>query len=566
MSNQVWTASILSSVRRLPGRLANRSRTPYLLFGVFVAAILAVNSYWIVVNTTPPAWDQSWYLETSVVLYRTLSHQGPAAFAAAFADALGGIKPPLITILPIPFYYLLGPHEDAAALVCLGLIVTFNVFLFALIASRSSARHALFTVVITSKMPIYLALSHQFLVDYGVGTLTLIWTYLLLKSDLYANRKVDVLLGVALGLGLLIKFLFPLYAIAQGLVIFVARLRRDPLRSWPRIALDVAIVLGTAFLVAGTWYVPNWRAAVEHGLSAGVGEIAGNYSMGNVLAWSTISTYWRSLFINWGMSSYTFALLLVLLLAFVVKRLLRPARPALTLDGVVFGAWFLVPFTVLTLGTNKDGRWLLPILPVIGYLVAYLFFRVFTSARSTLLAAAVLTVPLLLAAYMSSPIAWVNTRLSFHKFILVPDKTWENQTMTSQPRAEGWPLEEILASIDADAGYTPGKWASIQVVADHPYLNRGNFAFSRTLHGWPLEVRGIAYLPPQMSIDEILALLAESEYLICKTGYQGPAFTTTRNEAIAQALEQGTLPFRLLAAYPLPDQSEARVYKRNPAP
>src|SRR5687767_8939228 len=80
-----------------------------LLTAIFAVASLA----WIRMDLLPPMWDEAQYLRESVLLSRALREQGPATFLAAFSQTMG-IKAPLITVLPIPAYALLGESMQSA--------------------------------------------------------------------------------------------------------------------------------------------------------------------------------------------------------------------------------------------------------------------------------------------------------------------------------------------------------------------------------------------------------------------------------------------------------------------
>src|SRR3989442_11346504 len=74
---------------------------------------LATTAVWLLLDTSPPTWDDAWYLTNSLVMFDSLVDTGLLGYAKRSLTILG-FKAPLIALLPTPAYVLLGRHARAA--------------------------------------------------------------------------------------------------------------------------------------------------------------------------------------------------------------------------------------------------------------------------------------------------------------------------------------------------------------------------------------------------------------------------------------------------------------------
>jgi hypothetical protein len=74
-------------------------RQARLVFAVLSLFFLGATFLWLRLDRSPPAWDDSYYLTNSLVMYDALTDGGLRGYARQFLTIMG-IKPPLIAILP----------------------------------------------------------------------------------------------------------------------------------------------------------------------------------------------------------------------------------------------------------------------------------------------------------------------------------------------------------------------------------------------------------------------------------------------------------------------------------
>src|SRR5437016_6825242 len=151
-----------------------------------ITLLAGVNLYYFQRSQTPTLWDDAGYLTGSLELYDALTVKGLSGFATAFAHLYGN-KAPLICALPIPIYLRFGRAYDPRFLVSIGFLILMSVYLFRLGACLWSPREGLLAVAIVQTMPLFYGLSRQFMVDYGLATMAVMWMYYLLCSGSLTN-------------------------------------------------------------------------------------------------------------------------------------------------------------------------------------------------------------------------------------------------------------------------------------------------------------------------------------------------------------------------------------------
>lgn len=163
----------------------------YLLFlFIFILLVTISQLVWIKLNTAPPMmWDDAIYLTHSLNNYYTLIDNGILRFLCIFTQIITNSHPPLISVLPLPFYFVFGTGTFSALLVYTFFIIIFCIYLFLLTKEIFNERVALLAVVITSLFPLTYGLWRQFMIEFGVVTLVVCYFFYLLKSNKFRELK-----------------------------------------------------------------------------------------------------------------------------------------------------------------------------------------------------------------------------------------------------------------------------------------------------------------------------------------------------------------------------------------
>jgi len=95
------------------------------------------------------------------------------------------------------------------------------------------------------------------------------------------------------------------------------------------------------------------------------------------------------------------------------------------------------------------------------------------------------------------------------------------------------------------------------------YYNQATFEYYKNLSRVPFRLATIVSMysdPTTININEVLS---PADYIVAKTGDQGPNATNYRNWEVSDELAKESSEFSLLNEYELPDGSRALVYKHK---
>jgi Dolichyl-phosphate-mannose-protein mannosyltransferase len=486
-----------------------------------------------------------------------LTNEGVRSFYNAFTET-GKTKAPLIAVVPIPFYLLLGKTYISALAANLLFIILGSYYFYKFGALISTKRDALLGVFILNLFPLIFGLSREFLVEYGLMALVVVWLYYFLKSDCFADRQYSFVLGIVTGLGMLMKVSFPLYIIAPMLFLCikkVIKLKKLP-GAYIKNAL-IALISGT--LLAGTWYFKNFSYIIHYAFAAGYGKIAEDYQMGSVFSLKTILDYWL-LIINYGISMYMFLLIICLSAIWIIAVLLKRSSAVLEKEYWYFLViCFAVPFMVFTFGVNKDHRFIAPVYPPIALLISIGLNHIPLIKYKKFFLAILLIFPFfnyLFISFFPKPVHFETKHFIFLN---------NHLGYAHPPVKEIWPNEKLIEFIRSDAitiGTSP-HYISTMLLFNHEYLNVNTQNYYSGKNG-----EGIYFATTDSHSKESTTDLADkiqnsSSYLVTKSYDLGPEFANVRNVPLVALLKTGKLNFEKIGALPLPDGTSLSVYRNK---
>jgi 4-amino-4-deoxy-L-arabinose transferase-like glycosyltransferase len=325
---------------------------------MFHVILLAV---WLRLDNYPPAWDSAHHLSMTLRwldFWQATSLDGLGAVAAASSYA------PLSYWLVLPFYTLFGRGADVAVLangaIWLGILLLATYRLGRHIASRSVG---LLAAALVSLYPLIVALQRDFLLDVALAAMVALSLWLLLRCGSYDRRRRAVALGLALGLGTLIKWPFPFFLGAPFLASLYLVGRRG---GWsrPRL-LNLGLCLAIAGVLAAARYLFNLLFLPRDLYNLGVVvQMVDSFSTAaGHPPWYTLSglLYYFTTLIN-HQASFVFT---VLFLAATPVFFRGRARGRL-----VLALSIAVPFVLVTLLPIKEQRITVPYLPSIAIITS----------------------------------------------------------------------------------------------------------------------------------------------------------------------------------------------------
>ncbi|MBI5631793.1 MAG: glycosyltransferase family 39 protein [Elusimicrobia bacterium] len=483
------------------------------------ALVLAGNAWHILHHKAPPAWDDAWYLENSFRFYYALK-QSMAAFAWEYVVSFK-IKAPLISVLPLPFYWLFGPGERAALWVNQLALSLCWVFCYKIGRKLYGEKAGLLSVIFAALMPMLYGLSRIYLVECVLATLVT-WTQWRILQIKEKERGFS--LGLILGLGLLAKSLFPIYALSS-----IWLMRRE-LRPQAKTAALAAV------LVAGTWYAFNWPYALGFAWSAGFGAIGKDYGPGGSGPWARFVSP-QLQFLGQGLSFSCVAVFFSLIL--LNWRKMGELSPSKFLAG-----WFLLPWLAWTMGVNKELRYLAPALPALAIGLGACAASWASGRLRRSLLGLIILIPL--GVFSSQTFGWPEARALAY-----------NGPPSNNP---GWDRAALVAAAARHAG--PG--SVIAVALEHPFLNANNLSSLAAAEGRGYRFINLGYA--QSSAEGALIRLKDksADFLIlvrdAPKGDLSPLLNRA-NAGLMSAVRHGTLPTLKLESVPLFPGVHAELYR-----
>lgn len=481
--------------------------------GVF-AALVALVAVWLALDRRPPEWDHANHLERAVLCARDL--------ATGDVDAIlerSSFYPPLV-LCAAAAVYRLWPTDVAAgqsvilAFLALGMAATY--LLGRRVADRGTGLAAALLFA-TAPFVVFSTLRFQLDLPLAAMVATALWA--LAATERFTRAHPALLAGLVLGLGMLTKPTFPVYVLPP-MVLMLPRVRaRGP---W----INVAVTGLVALAVSLPWYGLRLMGMLSQ-IGSRSFKQAAESGHPEPMSWAAVAYYPR-------LSVTQFGVIAVLALAAGLVVAIRRRQ------GMIVAA-LLVPFLVFTSIQNKNLRYTLPLLPVAAIVAAMALSALGRRAKPVAVGVAVL-----------AGIAQVSATM--FAVPALPDLPWlgESWVLTSKPVREDWKHREILGLIARHAGTTP---ATVSVVPNVNFFAVSNFRYYALRDGLRLAfVRAWDDAPIGI------------EYMIVKSGDQGPSWTAEKSERVNDRLtgdEALARVFPVIGEFDLPDGSRAAVRTRH---
>jgi 4-amino-4-deoxy-L-arabinose transferase-like glycosyltransferase len=507
-----------------------RPRTALALLLAFCVFFPGATAIWLVLHRAPPNWDDSWYLTTSLQMFDHWVERGILGYAKGFLSVLG-VKAPLITALPLPFYLIFGRRWHAAYLVNLTAMPVFFAALYWICRRLGSSRVGLIAVYTAATMPLLYGLSRWYLVEYPLTVCVTITIALLFAET--EGAGVLFCCGVTIGLGSLLKITYPLFVVAP-LVHFLVR-SRDRKRAVVLLALP-------AVAIAAPWYVLNYRQALTMAWDSAYGLGAVVQGTGPILAFSSIAEYLRRIARN-GTSEYYLAMAVAL----AVLSLIRGGKEAKPREAWVLVVLWLAPFPVFLFGGNKEVRFIAPLLPAVAIGFALLMERMLKSYVGSQrwqngLTCLVLAYPLLSMGCVSFAIPEHAAPRSY-AHLYSPDE---------------WLQEKILALIALRTPLRPGEQIRLLLGSDRGSFNANNFELTAVAERLPFAINTVAY---ENDLAAVLNDVDSSPFVVYKDGGEpeSPFFGRFHEQMVEHILHDARfteIPFEGR----LPDGGRVRLF------
>jgi 4-amino-4-deoxy-L-arabinose transferase-like glycosyltransferase len=335
---------------------------------------LALGALWLwqLRRGQPVDIDEAGYLGIAITDGRSLADGGLAGFWDAVMAP--SIQAPLMTGLTGVLFAVAGPGVLTGLQVPLAMGGVMLLAAYCLGHEVGGPRAGWVTLAVTSGTPVVIGFSRSYNFAIAAGASTAVMLWVLARSRSLERPGWAALTGVAVGMVALSRTMTVAFLPAVGIAA-VVMLAVGPHRG--RRAFGVAIMVGTALLVAGPWYWRNGDLVLDYLTSYGYGRSSRLY--GDDQSPFALDS-WRAT-LDYVLSWAGLPMVLVWLVAAVVvlvewiragrregvrAALLRAARSPL-MPSVV---WLLWSLAALTSSGNKGSGFLTPLVPAFAVVTA----------------------------------------------------------------------------------------------------------------------------------------------------------------------------------------------------
>lgn len=329
---------------------------------------ITIHILWLSLDRSLPAWDQAAHLTNALNFQRVINHTqilSPNWWHELWAQS-PSYRAPFIYILTVPFLNIFGKSSNSGILVNLLFIpvITFSTYYLGKRAFNDQI--GLWAAGLCLMFPALLAFQLDYLLDYGIVGVTTV-TFLILTLWQDANTKLaswqwSLLFGISFGCLMLTKPTGFLFLLVPGVFLLGSFIKH---RHWLGL-LQSGLALIIAWSICGGWYRQNWLTIITSAISAnGMGKGEGDPSGTTLDGW----LYYLKLLPELISSPILItAIGCAILWLFTRSKYNDPiqSKQILWLLLYCFGA-----YSFCSLATNKDGRFISPLLPILSIFIAY---------------------------------------------------------------------------------------------------------------------------------------------------------------------------------------------------
>lgn len=352
---------------------------------VIITAFLISSAVWILLDQRVWWWDQAVYGYWTLRLWHARL-SGVGAWADAMMHTLGSQQPLIAWIgqFFVPLRHLTGQFESAILL--LNVLAAAGTLTLIYCTGRrlgADVVSSLVGVVVCGGSGLFIGLTHQYLVEMTQCFAAAFMMFAAWRAEKRSVARTFALLLVVVALSFLSKSSSVTFVLPMMTYIVVAlSITRQNAR--PVFQYADALLLVVAVLTAGaaaTWYAINWQHMVQHFINATMTDHTLHW--GSPVNLPVKLEFWSGWFLKslspFPLISISIVALIAGSLAISIIRLLKRAPGewaqasvengtlfALALAGTIIATLF-----AFSLQVNEDTRFVLPLIPAAGILVAW---------------------------------------------------------------------------------------------------------------------------------------------------------------------------------------------------
>ncbi len=445
------------------------------LYGLIFFHLVA-NIIWLVIDKTPPAWDQAAHIRSVVMAREWLS----GGLSVSFVELLKSFYayPPLIYFLASIWTFFSGLGIDQVSFSNSLFFVLTILGVYKLAGDVWNRKVAIGAAIIFSFMPVVYDISRNFLLDLPL-TVWVVWgIWFWIKSDGLKKEKYSWGWWGMLILSSLTKLNGFIYFAPMGIISLVRILKNSDSKRLKKLVLGGIVWI----LLVSWWWLANWDNIYNYltGL-AGQGEPLTDPM--NLLSWQTWIHYIR-LFVQHQAQPIPAIIFFVCLWQWLT----RWKEASFSKSEKDLTWWLLAVYVIFTIINNKDFRFTLPALPIVAMIMAVEIEKLKNIPQKIVI--------FLLAffwgmVFVNNSFSWPIKNLQVSsKTFLIGDVEWLglDDYPVSPARSALWPNEKIVKKM-YEIALVSGKINCLTVV-NWAALNDNNLKMERDL----VSINGSKYI------------------------------------------------------------------------
>jgi len=339
----------------------------YFLIGAIAVFYLINNYIWLSLNVYPHGPDEFSHLLIAQNFFNGIVSARADILAEYFRLSLNSIWPPLFHFTVAVLCFLAGFSSISPLIVNLLCLVILLFSVYAIGYKLYNKEVGILAIILLSLYPMVFRYSRFFGLDFPQISVLCLSIYFLICTEFFLNKKFSILFGISIGAGLLIKSAFILF-LAGPLACIILQpvfLRGQKNKHLHTRAVNLFLSLAVGAFISLSWYLPSYPATLIR-LKTFFRTFAHHPSVGQSIDKASVVfridkffDYLRIL-VNEQISFLFFIILILAVFFFLKKRSYK----------LLLVCWYVVPYMILSLSFQKEGRFMLSSLPALALISA----------------------------------------------------------------------------------------------------------------------------------------------------------------------------------------------------
>jgi len=346
-------------------KIKNILKSPTSLLIILLSFHIFFNIYWQKINTAPPTWDSAGHLSIAYIFTDRIAN-----FFKGEVSLLGLLRtstyyPPLVHFIGGAVLFIFGRNYEYPLFAETIFFALSIVYLYKIVRHffPDKPYFALLTAFIYSFFPQIWEQSRQFHLDIPLCFLVLVSFYHLTLSKSLTDRKYSFLFFLFFSLSQLTKWYSFVFLVVPFIYEVVLKtISSKDFRNRKRLESLVIGVLEILF-VAFPWYIANFKTMLSN---FAISSTADYGDPQIVLSYESLFHYLKL------MTSHQLGMVSILFLFAGLYMMFRDK-----ISYRKYALWILLfPYLVFTVIPNKDLRYVLPLAPIVAFIISYVLTQV----------------------------------------------------------------------------------------------------------------------------------------------------------------------------------------------